>query len=129
MSPALCVAVAGQLLATLPVAEFTLTWTHSVQKTLWQEHYRIDGRRLVLDEAQVQGSGAGMEPAADAVWRDGAWHWRPALAPLAELRLTVSSFTADYRLCAAAGCTPLQALTGTLADGSVVVATACTAPP
>ena len=128
MSTGLCLAVAGKLLATLPVAAFTLAWTHSVQKTRWQEHYRIDGARLVLERAQVQGSGAGMEPAPDAVRRDGAWSWAPRVAPLAELRLTVSSYTTDYELCSERGCSTLQSLTGPLADGAVVVASPCAAP-
>jgi len=127
MTTGLCLWAAGRLLATLPVAAFTLAWTHSVEKTRWEEHYRIDGERLVLDEARVQGSGAGMEPAAGAAWRDGAWRWTPALAPLAVLRLTASSYSADYELCSERGCSSLQSLSGPLADGTVVCAAACAA--
>ncbi len=129
MTTGLCLIVAGRLLATLPVTEFTLAWTHSVQQSRWEERYRIDGARLVLERARVEGSGAGMEPAPDAVWRDGSWRWTPALPPLRQLRLTVSSFTSDYELCAEHACRPLQALTGKLADGTVVVAAPCAASP
>ena len=127
MTTGLCLWAAGKLLAALPVAAFTLGWTHSVEKTRWEEHYRIEGARLVLDEARVQGSGAGMEPAPDALWRDGAWRWTPAVAPLAELRLTASSYSADYELCSGRGCSALQALTGPLDDGTVVTAAGCAA--
>lgn len=79
----------------------------------------------MLERAQVQGSGAGMEPQADAVWHDGAWSWKPALAPLAELRLTASTYARDYELCSERGCSSLRSLTGALAEGSVVVAAPC----
>ncbi len=127
MTVGLCLFVAGKLLATLPVTEFTLAWTHSVEKTRWEEHYRIEGVHLVLERAQVQGSGAGMEPAPDAVWRDGSWSWTPRTGPLRELRLTESSFTADYQLCTKRGCRPLHALTGKQPDGTMVVAAPCAA--
>ncbi|GMV47808.1 MAG: hypothetical protein AMXMBFR66_32060 [Pseudomonadota bacterium] len=128
MTGGLCLFAAGRLLAALPVAAFTLAWTHSVEKTRWLEQYRIEGARLVLEGAQVQGSGAGMEPAPGAQWRDGAWRWKPTLAPLAELRLAASSYTADYELCSARGCSALRALTGALAPGTPVSVAACEAP-
>jgi hypothetical protein len=121
----LCLFVAGQLLATLPGAEFTLAWTHSVAKSRWEERYRIEGAWLVLERARVEGSGAGMEPGFGAIRHDGSWRWTPAIAPLRELRLTASSLTSDYELCSEHGCRPLQALTGKLADGTVVVAAPC----
>ncbi|MFX8809293.1 DUF1850 domain-containing protein, partial [Acinetobacter baumannii] len=78
----------------------TLAWTHSVEKIAWEEDWRIlaDGR-LAIAAARIRGSGAGLEPPADAVLVDGAWTYRPELPPQAALRLTRSHFTADYRLC------------------------------
>jgi hypothetical protein len=124
VSVGLCLLIAGKLLASLPVSEFTLAWTHSVQKTRWEEHYRVEPSRLVLTQAAIEGSGAGMEPPAGAVERDGMWRWNPGTS-LDRLRLTVSSFTADYEICVVRGCQALQALVGRQPDGTVVEALPC----
>jgi len=67
-----CLIVAGVVAAALPTEEFTLAWTHSVEKTRWEETYRVDGDRLALIEARIQGMGAGMEPPADLAAEDTA---------------------------------------------------------
>lgn len=109
---ALCVAAAGQAL-TLAVSAFTLGWTHSVEKTAWQEDWRVTPAGLELVEARVQGSGAGMEPPADAVFENGWWRYRPAIAPLSALRLAASGATGGgWRLCAAGTCRELGAAAG-----------------
>jgi hypothetical protein len=100
---AICLLVAGVLRATLPATEFVVAWNHSVEKSRWEERYRVDGVNLRLVEARVQGFGAGMEPGADAVLRDGWWTWHPGQV-LASLRLTLSPFTRDYDLCWRARC-------------------------
>lgn len=101
-----CIVVAGAVQAALPGDAFTLAWTHSVQKTRWEERYRVDGRLLHLVEARVEGSGAGMEPAADAV-RDGAgWRWRPDRT-LPALDLAASPLGGVYALCTAQRCATL----------------------
>jgi len=105
---AICLFVAGALRATLPAAEFTVGWDHSVEKTRWEERYRIDGAGLRLVEARVRGSGAGMEPAPDATLTHGWWTWRPRDTTLATLRLTLSPYARDYDICWSAGCEPLQ---------------------
>jgi len=110
--------------ATLPPSEFTLAWEHSVQKTRWEERYRAEGTGLVLVEARVLGSGAGMEPAPGAVLSDGVWTWRPNTR-LPELRLTHSDFASDYTLCRGDHCDRLAALVGTADDGAVVVVRPC----
>lgn len=124
---ALCLVVAGALRATLPANEFVLEWQHSVQKTQWQETYRIDGDALVLVEARVQGSGAGMEPGQGARFDDGWWIWKPDIAPLRSLHLAHSSFTSDYRLCTRDGCTALGKLAGETGNGVVVTLRPCKA--
>lgn len=58
----LCVASAG-VVKTLAVVAFTLAWTHSIEKTEWQEDWRVTPQGLELIAARVKGSGAGMEPA------------------------------------------------------------------
>jgi hypothetical protein len=122
-----CLLVAGVVRATLPVAEFTLAWEHSVQKTRWEERYRVEGGALTLAEARVQGSGAGMEPSPAARLRDGWWTWAPRTR-VPELRLTESRYTRDYELCWRDRCRDLAALVGPTGDGAVVVVRACTGP-
>jgi hypothetical protein len=121
---AVCLFVAGVVRATLPAAEFTLAWEHSVQKTRWEEHYRIDGDDLVLVEARVAGTGAGMEPPASATLRGGVWTWRPRIR-LPEIRLTHSGYTRDYTLCWRGGCRELSALAGPVEDGASIVVRRC----
>ena len=123
---AVCLLVAGALRAVLPAERFTLAWEHSVQKTRWEEVYRVEADHLLLVESRVEGSGAGMEPAPGARLVDGLWRWQPSVAPLPELRLTLSPFTADYRICIEGRCTPLHALVHAQAtDIAVVSVTPC----
>lgn len=113
----LCVLAAGQA-AVIAASSFTLSWTHSVQKTEWRETYAVTQARLILQRAAVKGSGAGMEPGADAVLQDGWWVWQPDLKPLPRLTLAASGATGSgWRLCHAGGCLTL----GDAAGDAVVV--------
>ncbi len=102
-----CLVSAGKL-AVVAVTGFTLSWTHSVEKTEWQESWEVAGNSLELTEARVKGSGAGMDPGEGARLQDGWWIWKPDLAPVAELNLTASgATTGGWRLCsvdASMGC-------------------------
>ena len=122
--PGLCL-TAGLIAATLPLQAFTLAWTHSIEKIRWEEDYRIVDRRLVLTEARIKGSGAGMEPPADAVLKNGVWHYRPALAPLEALRLSHSPYAAGYEICSNARCRPLAGVLTGIADTQTIVIAAC----
>jgi hypothetical protein len=102
----LCLA-AGAVAASLAIESFTLTWIHSIEKIRWEEDWRIEGRSLVITEARIRGSGAGMEPPAGSVLKGGVWHYRPQLPPQAVLRLTHSPYTAGYTLCTPIVCRPL----------------------
>ena len=124
---AICLLVAGMVRAMLPTTEFTLAWDHSVEKTRWEERYRVSGDELTLFEARVQGLGAGMEPASGATLHDGQWSWRPAVARLDELRLTQSSYTRDWELCWNNGCRTLGDVVGAVPDGGVVAIRPCDA--
>jgi len=124
----LCLA-AGLITATLPLSAFTLAWTHSIEKIRWEEDYRIVDSRLVLEEARIRGSGAGMEPPADAQIRNGVWHYRPNLPPLEQLRLTHSPYTAGYEICSAGGCKPLTAILTGLPEFALVEVSACRQSP
>ena len=114
--------VAGGIMATLPAEAFTLAWEHTVERIEWQEDYRVTPEGLVLVEARVQGSGAGMEPPDGARLEDGWWRWRPGLPPLPELVLARSEGR-DWRLCVQAeGCRSLDAL---VRVGGPVIARPC----
>ncbi|MCZ4304503.1 DUF1850 domain-containing protein [Zoogloeaceae bacterium G21618-S1] len=105
-TPQICLSSDGVPTQTLPHTRFTLAWTHSIEKILWEEDWRLDAGQMVLDEARVRGSGAGMEPAPGARLVDGVWHYR-VVRREATLPLTHSPFTAGYTLCAAGRCRPL----------------------
>ncbi|MDQ2779756.1 MAG: DUF1850 domain-containing protein [Pseudomonadota bacterium] len=93
----LCLATAAVALQ-LAAPGFTLSWIHSVERTEWREHWRVEGRQLVLEQARVRGSGAGMDPGEGAVLQQGWWVWPghrltvPALN-LANSGATVSGWT------------------------------------
>ena len=120
----MCLLVAGVIRATLPGPDFTLAWTHSVEKTRWEERYGIERDALVLLEARVAGMGAGMEPPPSARLVDGAWTWAPGTS-LPELKLSRSSYTADYTLCWREGCRELGALVPDAPDDVPVVVRPC----
>jgi len=123
----ICLA-AGVIAATLPFSAFTLAWTHSIEKIRWEEDYRIvDTRppRLQLTEARIRGSGAGMEPPAGAVLKNGVWHYRPQLASLERLQLSHSPYVADYQLCHAGDCRSLKFYLPELPATAVITLAAC----
>ena len=102
----LCLA-AGAVAASLAIDAFTLTWTHSIEKIRWEEDWHVKAGALHVVAARIRGTGAGMEPPAGALLRDGIWHYRPAVPPLAVLRLAHSPYAAPYTLCTPTVCRPL----------------------
>ena len=121
---AVCFA-AGALAAMLPLSHFTLAWNHSIEKVRWEEDWRVVAGKLVIDEARIVGTGAGMEPPADAKLVNGVWHYKPNVAPLSHVNLAHSPFTAGYEVCAAERCTPLAQLLPKLPAIGVVEMRAC----
>lgn len=115
---ALCILAAGKTL-TLAAAAFTLSWTHSVEKTEWQEDWALTPEGLVVTEARVKGSGAGMDPGEGAREVDGWWVWQPEAPPVPELVLAASGATGSgWQLCHEEGCLDL----GTTPADAVVIA-------
>lgn len=101
-------ASAGTLVLALAWAEFTLDWQHSVTHTAWWERWQAGAEGIAPVEARMTGPGAGMEPPPDAVWRDGAWHFTPQLAPQRQVLLAASGATGGgWRICAGGACHPL----------------------
>jgi hypothetical protein len=128
----LAVALQGSPAVFVSVTEFTLAWTHSIEKVRWEEDYavRLDplSQQPVLHavQARVRGSAAGMEPPPDAVLRQGWYHYTPAIKTPPELRLTRSEFTPDYEVCLPGRCQPLSDWIGS--DGGVTLLKPCLKP-
>jgi len=116
---------AGAISVTLAVQAFTLAWTHSVEKIRWEEDWIIEGGRLLISEARVRGSGAGMEPPPEAIFHHGAWHYRPKLPPLRDVNLANSPFTSGYELCHADHCRPLSSYLPTTIEAGTITLKAC----
>jgi hypothetical protein len=107
----LCIAlisIAG--IVVLPTDTLTLSWTHTVEGTPWEEDYAVVNGALVIKQARVKRSGAGMEPPDGAAWAQGWWHYVPSLGPLPEVVLANSSFAPGYKMCWAGQCRPLNTM-------------------
>lgn len=121
---ALCMS-SGAVTVTLFLNSFTLAWMHSVEKIRWEEQWRIEAQSLHVISANVRGSGAGMEPPPDAIFKEGAWHYTPHVPPQKELRLAHSPFTKEYELCFDGRCTPLNDFFTSLPSIDTIVLEAC----
>ncbi len=90
----------GALLWRSEAPQLTLRWTHSVEKTTWEEVWQRDDTGLVLTEARIEGSGAGMEPPPEARREGRFWVWSPMLR-VSELTLAHSGAAGEWALCPA----------------------------
>lgn len=112
--------------------EFTLAWTHSIEKIRWEENYSVALNqaglpKLIPAKAYIKGSGAGMDPPADAVHKANGWYeYQPKTKPLDILRLTRSPYTADYDWCMHGQCQVLSSIMPT--DGDVTLLRPCLMP-
>jgi hypothetical protein len=105
-----CFALATTLsTVVLPTQSLTLSWMHSVEKVLWEEDYQLHGDKLILREARIRSSGAGMEAISGATWQNGYWRYAPNLGFLSSVRLANSEFVQGYALCWDEHCRPLDA--------------------
>jgi hypothetical protein len=107
----ICLMVGAALLA-LPTPDFTLRWTHSVEKIDWVENWQITDQSLTLTHVAIKGSGAGMEPADDAKLENGWWVWSPNTT-VPKLTLAASGATGSgWHFCTARHCQDLGATAG-----------------
>jgi hypothetical protein len=120
----LCLASAG-VVKTLSVVAFTLVWTHSIEKTDWQEDWRITRGGLELVQARIKGSGAGMEPPPEARLVDGWFQWQPQRAPMPQLVLGNSGAAGEWRLCNNGSCQTLSEIFGHPIGTNVTIMSAC----
>jgi hypothetical protein len=120
----LCLTSAG-VVKVLSLAAFTLAWTHSVEKTAWQEDWRITAQGLELVQARVKGSGAGMEPPPDARLVDGWFQWQPQRAAMPEVVLGNSGAAGEWRLCTDGKCRTLSEIFGFRIGSNVTVMNRC----
>lgn len=119
--------MAGKVVAPLMAGAMTLAWTHSVEKIAWEEDWRETRAGLELVEARVKGSGAGMEPPPEARLVNGVFVWKPKVPPQDEVVMRRSGATADWRVCIAGQCRPMEAYVPPEADP--VVMRMCKASP
>jgi hypothetical protein len=107
----LCLASAG-VVKTLSVMAFTLVWTHSIEKTDWQEDWRVTPQGLQLVQARIKGFGAGMEPLPEARLIDGWFEWKPGRPPQPEIVLGNSAAAGEWRLCEGGHCRTMSEILG-----------------
>jgi len=123
----LCLASAGVVKA-LSVAAFTLAWTHSIEKTAWQEDWQVTPVGLSLVQARIKGVGAGMEPPPQARLVDGWFQWAPASAPHPEVVLGNSGAAGEWHLCHAGRCQTLSEIFGHPIGANVTTMSVCKNP-
>lgn len=112
----LCIAASGAIIA-LAANAFTLSWTHSVEKTEWVEHWVVENDRLKVVEATVQGSGAGIDLPDNAIRTQTGWTYQPNLPPIERLSLASSGATVSaWKLCADGRCIDLGGDEGNLVN-------------
>ena len=115
----LCILAAGKM-TVLAATAFTLSWTHSIEKTRWEEDWRVAPSGLEVVEARVKGSGAGIDPPEGSVLKDGWWVYKPAIPPRQSVSLAASGATGSgWRLCADGNCMELGGEAGEAVELSV----------
>jgi hypothetical protein len=102
----LCILAAGKT-TILAVSAFTLAWTHSVEKTSWTEHWQVTSAGLVVTQARVEGSGAGMDPPDGSRFDGSGWIYEPHAPPQQRVVLGDSGAAGAWHLCADGACLDL----------------------
>lgn len=104
-----CLLAAGATIR-LGTAALTLAWTHSIEKTRWEEDYRATSAGIVVTQDRIQGTGAGMEPPSDAKFDGKWWRYTPRVAAQPSIILRRSGATpGDWQVCIGPRCKPMAA--------------------
>jgi len=104
----LCI-LTGSKVTVFAISFFTLSWSHSVEKVEWQEDWKINNSKLKIVEARIKGSGAGMEPPADARLIDGWYIYQPKLEEKSEIYLATSKANIkNWNICFNGKCHELE---------------------
>lgn len=94
----------GATVLHLATPDFTLSWTHSIERVEWRETWEVAGQHLTLLESAVKGSGAGMEPGPAARLSDG-WWVSPGGLEVPALTLATSGATeGGWTICSGGTC-------------------------
>ena len=104
MAIGLCLSAVGVWVAL--GAHVTLSWTHSIQKSPRLETYDAQYGQMVLTEARISDTGAGMEPPDNATFDGHVWIYHPNRG-VSEVRLQHSPYVTPYTVCTDTGCKPL----------------------
>lgn len=121
--------IEGVKVSVIAAQAFTLAWTHTVEKTDWEEDWRLKPATsmLELETARIKGSGAGMEPPDDARLVNGWWQYQPRSVQLRELHLANNGGEAGaWRICVQGACRALPSGPGTPSE---YVIGPCPTPP
>jgi hypothetical protein len=106
----LCI-LGGAGVLRLAVAAFSLGWTHSIEKTRWEEDWTVGADGLHLVQARIESMGAGMETPDGATFDGTWWRWTPKVPVLPEVLLRRSDAVPQgWRLCADGVCRPVGAI-------------------
>ena len=117
----------GTIAKMLQVTALSLAWTHSVEKIEWQEDWRVSPHGLVLVEARIKGSGAGIDPPPDARLIAGWWSWNSTPVERSEVILGQSDAVGDWRICADGRCATLPEILGRPPRTEATRMSSCTA--
>ena len=117
-----CLAASGKIVA-LALEAFALVWSHSVEKTEWREHWRVVEGGLVIERAEVEGTGAGMEIPEGAAFDGSAWSYRPDLPPQREVAFADAGRGQDWLICVDSRCREIGSLLPV--SGTVLRISAC----
>jgi hypothetical protein len=122
MGICLVAALSTAVLVALP-DRITLAWEHTVEKVRWEEDYAVDRDALVITEARIRATGAGMEMPPDATLSGGAWRYRPDLAPLRRIYIRNTELPRGYDVCWEGRCRRLRSIIG--ADDRLLALAPC----
>lgn len=120
----LCLWASATVLALGP--SVTVSWTHSVQKSPWEEVYEWKKEQMVLTHARITSTGAGMEPPDDAIFDGQYWHFQPNRV-LTEVLFQHSPYVDGYTLCTNQRCEKLNTWMPALKSIEVVKLAPCSA--